>query len=264
MSKRKAISKTIRFEVFKRDRFTCQYCGAKAPDVVLQVDHIHPVADDGPHDILNFATACFDCNNGKGARKLDDRSAVERQRVQIEELQERREQLEMMLAWRDQAEAAKVDVVEEVCQRVGARGGGFVPNESGKTSIRQWLRRFTLPELLRALDDSFDHYMKFDGNEPNDAAWELAFKKIPAIASLNQQAIAKPHINRLAYIQGIARKRFGTPRMNYVGALEEQMEAGCPLDVLERSAKTAADWDALCAMVWDHIDQQAEGTHGED
>lgn len=25
------ISKKIRFEVFKRDNFTCQYCGRKAP-----------------------------------------------------------------------------------------------------------------------------------------------------------------------------------------------------------------------------------------
>ena len=29
--KRQAISKTVRFEVFKRDKFKCQYCGASAP-----------------------------------------------------------------------------------------------------------------------------------------------------------------------------------------------------------------------------------------
>lgn len=39
------LSKTIRFEVLKRDSFACQYCGKKAPDVLLQVDHIHPVAE---------------------------------------------------------------------------------------------------------------------------------------------------------------------------------------------------------------------------
>ena len=40
---RKAISKKLRFEVFKRDSFTCQYCGKSAPDVILHVDHILPV-----------------------------------------------------------------------------------------------------------------------------------------------------------------------------------------------------------------------------
>jgi 5-methylcytosine-specific restriction endonuclease McrA len=44
MNKRKSISKKIRFEVFKRDSFTCQYCGSKSPDVTLVIDHIMPVA----------------------------------------------------------------------------------------------------------------------------------------------------------------------------------------------------------------------------
>lgn len=50
MSKRKSISKKLRFEVFKRDSFTCQYCGKMAPDVVLEVDHINPVASGGENN----------------------------------------------------------------------------------------------------------------------------------------------------------------------------------------------------------------------
>ena len=34
---RKQISARIRFEIFKRDQFTCQYCGAHPPAVILQV-----------------------------------------------------------------------------------------------------------------------------------------------------------------------------------------------------------------------------------
>ena len=44
---RKAISVKLRFEVFKRDNFTCQYCGRKSPDVILHVDHIDPVKNGG-------------------------------------------------------------------------------------------------------------------------------------------------------------------------------------------------------------------------
>ncbi len=54
MAKRKAISKKVRFEVFKRDSFTCQYCGAKAPDVVLNCDHIEPVSKGGTNKLLNL------------------------------------------------------------------------------------------------------------------------------------------------------------------------------------------------------------------
>lgn len=62
---RKGLSKKIRFEVFKRDQFTCQYCGKKAPDVILHVDHIQPVSKGGTNDLLNLITSCQDCNLGK-------------------------------------------------------------------------------------------------------------------------------------------------------------------------------------------------------
>jgi 5-methylcytosine-specific restriction endonuclease McrA len=47
MAERKPMSKKLRFEVFKRDSFTCQYCGKTPPLVVLEVDHIHPVSKGG-------------------------------------------------------------------------------------------------------------------------------------------------------------------------------------------------------------------------
>lgn len=67
---RKAISKKLRFDVFKRDGFVCAYCGSTPPNVVLQVDHIHPVAEGGTNDIDNLITSCQPCNIGKGANKL--------------------------------------------------------------------------------------------------------------------------------------------------------------------------------------------------
>ena len=59
MAKRKNLSKSVRFEVFKRDSFKCQYCGKSAPDVVLEVDHIIPVSKGGDNDISNLITACL-------------------------------------------------------------------------------------------------------------------------------------------------------------------------------------------------------------
>jgi hypothetical protein len=69
---RKALKPSIRFNVFKRDGFRCQYCGRTPPDVVLEVDHIVAVADGGENAIDNLITACFDCNRGKAAGKLND------------------------------------------------------------------------------------------------------------------------------------------------------------------------------------------------
>lgn len=70
--KRKALSKKTRFEVFKRDSFTCQYCGATPPSVILHVDHIVAIAEGGGNNIDNLVTSCEPCNLGKGARSLKD------------------------------------------------------------------------------------------------------------------------------------------------------------------------------------------------
>lgn len=77
------ISKKTRFDVFKRDQFQCAYCGAHPSEtVLLEVDHIHPVAGGGTNDIDNLVTACWDCNRGKGAgllttipQSLEDKAA---------------------------------------------------------------------------------------------------------------------------------------------------------------------------------------------
>lgn len=66
-----AVSKKIRFEVFKRDSFKCQYCGSVPPAVTLEVDHIQPKSKDGSDEIDNLITSCFDCNRGKSDRELN-------------------------------------------------------------------------------------------------------------------------------------------------------------------------------------------------
>lgn len=67
---RKPISKKVRFDVFKRDSFACQYCGATPPGAVLHIDHIHPVAEGGTNHSDNLVTACSSCNLGKAATPL--------------------------------------------------------------------------------------------------------------------------------------------------------------------------------------------------
>lgn len=65
------VSKSLRFQVLRRDHFACQYCGGRAPDVVLAVDHVIPAALGGPDTPDNLITACRDCNGGKAATPPD-------------------------------------------------------------------------------------------------------------------------------------------------------------------------------------------------
>ena len=67
-----AVSKRLRFEVLKRDDHTCRYCGAKAPDAKLTVDHVTPVALGGTDDASNLVAACRECNSGKSSTTPTD------------------------------------------------------------------------------------------------------------------------------------------------------------------------------------------------
>lgn len=66
-----AISRRLRFEILRRDGHTCRYCGAKAPDVALQVDHVIPVTLGGGDDPTNLVAACAACNSGKTSVPAD-------------------------------------------------------------------------------------------------------------------------------------------------------------------------------------------------
>lgn len=64
---RRPISARTRYLILERDKFTCQCCGGKAPNVTLHVDHIVAVANGGSNDETNLRSVCITCNVGKGA-----------------------------------------------------------------------------------------------------------------------------------------------------------------------------------------------------
>lgn len=55
----------LRFEILKRDRFICVYCGASAKEVTLHIDHVLPQSKGGLSIASNLVTSCSDCNMGK-------------------------------------------------------------------------------------------------------------------------------------------------------------------------------------------------------
>lgn len=60
-----AVSQRLRYEILRRDNHACRYCGATAPDVKLNVDHVIPTSLGGSDKPDNLVAACVDCNGGK-------------------------------------------------------------------------------------------------------------------------------------------------------------------------------------------------------
>lgn len=58
----------LRQFIKKRDNFTCGFCGNsthKEPNLLLEIDHIIPVAKGGLTEENNLQTLCWKCNRNK-------------------------------------------------------------------------------------------------------------------------------------------------------------------------------------------------------
>ncbi len=65
------ISKSLRIDILNRDSYTCQTCGAKAPEVRLHIDHKIPRSKGGLTEQSNLWVMCEDCNLGKSDKILN-------------------------------------------------------------------------------------------------------------------------------------------------------------------------------------------------
>ena len=64
-ARRIPISNKLKHEIWRRDKFTCQYCGKDINEAELEIDHIKPVSKGGTNAMSNLQTLCFYCNRSK-------------------------------------------------------------------------------------------------------------------------------------------------------------------------------------------------------
>jgi hypothetical protein len=245
--RRKPISKKLRFEIFKRDSFTCQYCGQSAPDVILHVDHISPVSGGGDNDIMNLITSCQECNCGKGAKRLDHKSVLAKQKAQLDELNQRREQLDLMVKWRNGLMNVEDLAVDSIVQVLNERMGDRSVSEYGQKIVRKWLKKYTLPEILEAVDLAVTQYYVDD----SESAAKV-FDYIPRIAFRKKIDKDNPELGKLYYIRGIARNRIDYfDDVRGMKLLKEAFEAGVSIEELKDATLHAWSWSGWQCTLYD-------------
>ena len=145
-----SISKKIRFEVFKRDGFKCQYCGGTPPDCLLEVDHIQPKSKEGSDDINNLITSCFDCNRGK--------SNVELTRIpqtlfeNIDTLKEQENQLAEYQKLIRKIERRKNKEINEVEKVFQAFYEGKEFTNAFRVSVKTFIKRLSLFDVKESME----------------------------------------------------------------------------------------------------------------
>lgn len=238
-TKRKTLSKKTRFEVFKRDSFKCQYCGACAPEAVLVVDHIDPLSKDGADDMMNYITACQPCNAGKSDRTLGDNTVLAKQKGQLDELNERREQLEMMLKWRDGLKEIDDFQVDMVADAWNTAAPGWHLNEKGLKTVKQYLKKHGLKAVLDAIDTAGDRYIKTVDDKAVEDSVNLAWSKVGGILAM---ASMPDETRQLHYVKGILRNRLSYVPYDAIKELQAGLDAGISLEDMKLEAKNTSSW----------------------
>lgn len=72
VAKMKRGVKFSRENVLLRDKFRCQYCGARGDFETLNYDHVTPRCRGGRTTWENIATACYPCNTAKANRTPEE------------------------------------------------------------------------------------------------------------------------------------------------------------------------------------------------
>lgn len=149
MTKRKSLTKKSRFDVFKRDDFTCQYCGSHPPSVTLEVDHIKPVSKGGTNDVDNLIASCFDCNRGKSNHDLDSIPLSITEKLEVKkEAANQLEAYEKFLSSEKRKISRKVKKIELLF----ANEYEATFTKSFKTSISMFINRLTYPVVDDAME----------------------------------------------------------------------------------------------------------------
>lgn len=250
MVKRKSISKKIRFEVFKRDNFTCQYCGRTAPDVVLEIDHINAIKNGGDNNILNLITSCFDCNRGKGKRKLTENEEVKLQMEQLKELNKKREQLKMLLDWKKELENFENEQVEKI-EKLLIEKTGFGFSDYGKQECKKQIKEFGFEEVYESTIISINQY--YDENDLESTT--KVFDYIAKICTTRRRQKNNPLEYKINYLCKIAKNRFNyfdNVRTRFF--LKKHFELN-DFENLKEIFRVSRNWTELCNNLEEYYEE---------
>ncbi len=182
MSSRKAIpmKPRLRFEVFKRDLFSCQYCGRKPPVVILEVDHIHPQSKGGTDDSTNLITSCADCNRGKGAGMLSDR--IQPLSESLERERERSAQVKRYNRWlrsiRKQKEKDLNTISDAVINGMGRDPSQWKMSIMWEQAVKTFMDRLPSQLILEAVELTVNRFGGLSGHSAHKYFCGVCWHKI--------------------------------------------------------------------------------------
>ncbi|MCE5345382.1 MAG: HNH endonuclease [Bacteroidales bacterium] len=259
---RKSISKKVRYEVFKRDSFKCQHCGKSAPDIILVVEQIKNISENGDNNILDLVASCRNCLQKMGGNVLDDNSFLAKQQKEIAKLRERIAELKMMTEWK--SGLSETDVIDLI--KIDIFWSNFFPEFSfGEPEhiihLKELINKFGRESVLEAMKTSADKYFKYEKDEMTADSVIIAYSKIGGICTINKKLKDNPDIKDLYYIRGILRNKLKNGYYDEVLAfqlLQKAHNKGISIEILKQFVIIVNSWSMFKGGIDYLIEEQSK------
>jgi len=147
------VGNKIRFEVFKRDSFACQYCGRTPPGVILEIDHVVPRSAKGKDTIDNYLTSCRECNRGKGKHSLTKiPQSLKEKTVDLEERELQITEYTKLLKTKDRRTNL---FIKRFYKHLAALGCYESKDRFPAVTLKKFFERLPETEVIEAIDISW-------------------------------------------------------------------------------------------------------------
>jgi hypothetical protein len=236
-----AVSRSLRFQILRRDSHTCRYCGRAAPEVKLTVDHVLPETLGGTNDPSNLVAACAECNGGKSATPPDAALVAQVDEDAIRWAQARHAAAERMLANRE-ARTQDQQEFEQAWDRWKADGHPLRLSPEWKDTVDRFLSLgLPMPILIECIDIAMTRKVRTNRfNYMCGVAW-----------------------NRLAEIDEMARAIVGAPDPDSAAGDEAIERVAAFTGVATRLLESLPPWIALLALRKSEYDFHCAGEDPE-
>ena len=131
---------------------------------------------------------------------------IKKQQRQLELLQEKREQLEMMSEWKRSLSKLEDDKVDEIVKYIEIKiNNEFSINENGKLNIKKYIKNRDLSVIYDAIDLSANSYLRYENDKLSKESVENFLSKIPGII---KNLLKPPVEQKIAKVLSFGRQTF--------------------------------------------------------
>jgi hypothetical protein len=249
--------KRIKYEVFEKDSFKCQFCGKGVPLVTLQLIRIQDTQqNDEWLDTAFLSTSCKICEKKKSGV---DEKILNNGYLSIDELEERLQQLKMLINWRRGMLNIRKQQLANLVSYWEKKLPGFSVDNDQKKFMATYISKYSSDEIKSAMDMAVDKFIKYSDDGILDKnSIRTAFAKIPDICLTKTEIVSthesdglqRIHDQLKSNIDGFFDSRRANQWLSYARSWEVQIED------LYKMATSVRSWTQFSVNIDNMVEKQ--------